>query len=170
MTFGQPSPTLATPETGPQFTRPGSRRGIGGLTIIDPRIPDQNLTFAIVGYGTRTTGPLPDSWKAGSHEAGTEFEDLFTRRGQHSANKLQPAQLDKGANIVRWMSWETWRSDPRDQYPPQPMTWEGTFCPHGLFFAHNVDAGKVLHVDLFAALGLRADIQNPPPARVWHRP
>lgn len=115
-TYAFPPKTAA----GPQFAGVG---GKAGAPQIDPRIPDQSLTFAITAFDPQ--GQNPAVWDADNNGSTANFEDLFFR------GRPTPLKIDKGTGLVIWISVETWRK-------PSTDPWQGTFFMHGIFFAHEL--------------------------------
>ena len=107
--------TLAAYPSGfPFYSKGGSQfSGIGGAggPLLDPRVPFQNLRFAITGDVTKqTAGP----WKASANGSTRTFDDLFTNESP------TPADISNGAHIVVWVSVELFRDFPRCVVMPGP--------------------------------------------------
>jgi hypothetical protein len=131
------------PAAGPKFQGLHWTNSLGG-PMIDHRLPDQSITFAI------TTDADPA--QAPDYDGSTNpFSDRF---------KGLPASVSAGANLVQWFCIELFR-DPKDT----EQVWEGTAFIHGYYFAHNAEPGG-LQVWL---AGLRDPLLNPKPTQTWKR-
>lgn len=112
-------------EAGPQFS---GFRGPGS-SLVDPRIPDQRLRFAITTFNPSSSSS-PRSWAADSKGSTARFADLFLQgRGGKGPQDIASGG---GTNLVIWISIEARRKPSQDP-------WEGTFFAHGLFFAHDLE-------------------------------
>ncbi|MGW5699898.1 hypothetical protein [Amycolatopsis japonica] len=106
---------------GRQFAGLNWTEELGG-PLIDPRIPDQDLTFAVTTDSRHGT-PL----EASANPSEWPFADLFTRW------RAEPAPIKKdGAKITFWISVEVSRPDGAEN-----REWGGTLLPHGMFFSHE---------------------------------
>lgn len=127
-------PAAPIPQAGPQFRGYGWTTARGG-PLIDHRVHDQSITFAITGHR-----PNPDDDVSTSN-----FADLFTGN---------PKDISAGDDLVQWISIELFRADPL-QSP-----WEGTVFIHGIYFAHSQEPAWVAARAAFAHL--TDPLHNPP--------
>lgn len=117
----EPSSGAVTVQGGPQFGRPaaGTLR-IAGAGLVDWRIRDQSLRFAITGDPNRNAS---DPWGAAASRSERVFDDLFISD--------QPALIKDGApSIVIWLSFTIFRHQ-------SDSLWDGTVMLPGLYFAHD---------------------------------
>lgn len=97
----------------------------GGGVLLDPRIPQQRLRFAITAF-TPLPGGGPKAWAADENGSTLKFEELFI-----SARGSTPLPIDQGTGLVIWLSVEARRKPTNDP-------WQGAFFAHGMFFAHEI--------------------------------
>ena len=110
---------------GKQFAGLNWTEELGG-PMIDPRIPAQDLTFAIT-RDSRAGTPLA----ASANPSEWPFTELFTRW------RANPAAIKKeGAAITFWISVEVNRPAGAEH-----SEWGGTLLPHGMFFSHDSEPG-----------------------------
>jgi hypothetical protein len=111
---------------------------IGG-PLIDPKIPNQTLRFALTKLLSNPSDtPLPISWDASTFPSQQKFEELFS-------TKIKPRSISQGDNLVLFFSFEARNSNLVETADRQ---FGGTFFIHGLYFGHNLepiegDAGRV---------------------------
>ena len=123
---------------GPQFAGPAGP----GKPMIDPRVPNQNLRFAITGAGGPNALPEVPAWDASANPSTANFDDLFT-------SARSPGLVSDGARLVQWFSIEVERDDEDIQRQP---TWEGALFVHGYFFSHeDEDLSKLGTISGFLA-------------------
>jgi hypothetical protein len=118
-----------------------------GGPLVDPRLPNQNLTFAI------TCSDRPE-WGATAFPRNRVFADTFE-------NVRTPVDVSKGCDLVLWLSFEAFR---RDEDLDRP--WHGSFFPQGMYFAHGPEQAPPMAV----MGGARGEAENPPAKPIWRRP
>jgi hypothetical protein len=94
------------------------------------------------------------AWRKELNPSTRSFEQLFTNVS--STHHM----IDKGADLVLWLSFEVFRDDALLHQP-----WEGTLFVNGLYFAHNKDATPAA-ANLGGAYG---EASNPTPKPIWQR-
>jgi len=99
--------SLIIPKAGPVF---GGPKGKGGIPMIDPKIPNQNLWFAITQIDAK-------------YKAEKYFSDSLGIRTR------RPAKITAGGDMLTWFSLTAIRQ--------KNKPFEGTLFTHGIFFAHN---------------------------------
>lgn len=141
----------------PQFT------GIGGAggPLLDPKIPDQSIRFAITtNFNTNLATDVLSTEK---------FDDLFLKRKETAPGRVPgtPDEVKKGADLVLWFSIEVFRgSEPVNVQSP----WEGTLFMHGCYFAHDPEPGLLSKPGFISASGgTRSGLLKPIPTRTWAR-
>jgi hypothetical protein len=115
-----------------------------GGPLIDHRLPDQSITFAITTDTDPSRAPDIDG---STHPFANRFAGL-------------PKPVSAGANLVQWFCIEVFR-------PPDDNTqvWEGTVFIHGLYFGHGAEPGG-----LQAYLAkLSNSLLRPKPQQKWQR-
>lgn len=135
------------PAAGKAFQGLGWTSTRGG-PLIDPRLPLQNIQFAL------TKNDVPNWQKQYNPSHPEAFARLFTEA------RAQPDPIDRGADLVLWMSFEVFRHDVDMSGP-----WGGHLFTHGLYFAHNPDATPRA-AQVGGAYGMAS---NPQPTRTWRR-
>lgn len=115
-----------------------------GGPLLDHRLPDQSITFAVTTDSDPSRAP---DFDGSTHP----FADRFTGL---------PAPISAGANLVQWFCIEIFR-DPTDS----AQVWEGTVFIHGLYFGHSAEPGGL---QAFLAF-LTAPLLNPKPTQTWQR-
>lgn len=135
------------PAAGKSFQGLGWSSTRGG-PLIDPYLPRQNIQFAV------TKNDIPNWRKEYNPSHPEAFAKLFT------GARAQPDPIDRGADLVLWMSFEVFRSDVDMSAP-----WGGHLFTHGMYFAHNPDATP-RPAQLGGAYGMAS---NPHPTRTWQR-
>jgi len=147
------APMMLLPSAGdPQFGQRKLNGWAPGGPLLDPRIPDQTLRFAVTDASTPTH-------QAVLNPSEQKFEDLFVK-------KALPGRIPpEGSALVTWFSIEVFR-DPKDDRD----SWEGTVFIHGLYFAHNPEP-PLLSVSGATAMlgGLRDGLLKPKPTQKWVR-
>ena len=129
----------------PQFRGPGWTGHPGG-PLLDGRVPDQSIRFAVT--------------KNFNHDLESEilstqkFEDLFISK------RAVPDSVKSGADLVLWYSVEVFRDMKQLQQP-----WEGALFIHGLYFAHDPEPKSFISM----ASNLSAELLKPAPAQKWQR-
>lgn len=115
-----PGSGAVTVKGGPQFGRPAAGLVQSGAGLVDWRISDQSLRFAITGDANRNaTG----AWRASAGPSERVFDDLFTSE--------QPSLIKDGApSIVIWLSFTIFRQQ-------SDTLWDGTVMLPGIYFAHD---------------------------------
>jgi hypothetical protein len=129
----------------PQFKGLGWTDSAGG-PMIDPRIPKQNLRFAV----TRND----PEWAAEKNPSEDDFTYMF--QGKHNVQ-----DISKGDDLVVWFSFEVYRDAEKLNQP-----WDGTLFINGLYFGHNQETPPLA----VTAGGGRDEGANPAPQRIWERP
>jgi hypothetical protein len=97
---------------------------LGGV-LLDPKIPEQNIQFAIVKKDISNEKDV--SGKKGLFTVEESFDDFKNHFQAKRTNKL-PKKIREGDNLVLNLSFTSLNIS---KYPT------GTFCIHGLFFAHE---------------------------------
>jgi hypothetical protein len=108
------------PSEGGQFGIPPGR------PLIDSKIYQQVLTFAITNLSEKTKKELSDPDENASH---MDFKSLFT-------DKQPPDEIDKGGDLVTWLSFTVKRFI-HQQMRNDPL--EGVLFVHGCYFPHEKD-------------------------------
>lgn len=127
-------PLAPIPAAGPQFQGYGWSTARGG-PLVDHRVHDQSITFAITGHRANP----------GADVSTPVFADLFTGN---------PKDISAGDDLVQWFSIELFRNQDNLQSP-----WEGTVFIHGLYFAYSQEPPWVAARAAYA--GLTAPLHNP---------
>jgi hypothetical protein len=140
-----PSSSLLPSAGDQQFKGLGWKETLGG-PLLDPRIPKQNLMFAV-------TKNDPD-WAADRNPSGEDF--LWQFQG-----KRAPDVIEKGDDLVVWFSFQVFRDEAKLK-----EAWEGTLFINGLYFGHNIDTTPLA----VKAGGGYEEAANPFPVRKWDRP
>lgn len=91
----------------------------GGL--VDPKIPYQNLSFAVT---------KSDLFPAIERDRRSSFAALF------EARRSRPADISLGDDLLTWIAFE---AEPTYETQRTGARFEGTFFVHGLFFAHGLE-------------------------------
>ena len=128
-----------------QFIGVGWSESEGGA-LVDPRIPKQNLRFAIT-WNDASRGPIEN---ASERDFFTLFENY----------RSQPAGVVDGDDLVLWVSFEVFREDSQILTP-----WTGDLFVNGFYFAHNTDQTPAM----VRAGGVYGEGANPSPERRWRR-
>jgi len=148
---GDPSAAgLLLPAAGQtQFQGIGWSSSEGGA-LVDLSIDKQNLQFAI------TKKDIPD-WEAAKNPSEKDFKTLFTSK------RSTPDDIDKGDDLVFWLSFEAFRPD--DSPSSHAYPWGGTFFVNGFYFGHNQDNTPIaLQVG-----GAYGEAWRPYPGKTWVR-
>jgi hypothetical protein len=115
----------ALPASGKQYAGPGGP----GSVMIDPQLPDQSLSIAIMKRDI-----VADVLAAYTSNAIDNFDDLFLK----SPNRLQgPESVKKGADLASWFSYTVHRDLTGELGPIAPSDFGGSLFVHGLFFSHD---------------------------------
>lgn len=98
--------------------------------LLDPRIPNQTIQFAVTLAKPPGQTEPRDRWDADQCPSTSVFEELFINPEAPSP----PRDIGQGEDIVTWLAItvENENADGR-----QGEKFQGTVFAHGLFFAHN---------------------------------
>jgi hypothetical protein len=132
---------------GPQFPGVGWTKSVGG-PLIDPRLPTQNLAFAV-------TKNDHEEWSATAFPREARFADAFEKV------RPTPADVSAGTDLVLWLSFEAFRREEDVE-----REWTGSFFPQGLFFGHGPErAPRQILIG-----GGYGEAENPRARQDWERP
>lgn len=149
------SPSGTTAAGSDQFKGVKISSDIGG-PLLDPKIPDQTIRFAITKFQDQVYENLSnksegiDRWDPDINPPSTKiYEELFFNP---ATNLPIPRDISKGERLLFWISFEIFKHD------ISSSSFEGTVFPHGFYFAHNIEPG--IDVNPFAET-IGKEIQNP---------
>lgn len=171
---------------GPQFAGPGGP----GKPLIDPRIHNQNIEFAIVD-GSGRSGDDRDVHRQLDRDPATYLFDDFSKVWEDL--RPLPELLMPSGDLVIWVSQTAWgpgwngTTPPyRERFPASGVSperfpdvphdvryllpeWGGTLFPQGIFFPH--EDISVLPPPVRLIPGVKKSQFHPgAPARTWRRP
>jgi hypothetical protein len=127
---------------GSKLLGPGGKQfgGVGGAggPMIDPRLPDQDLHFAITQRNNfePTLDIMDEYYKNNKHVFGIQdtIEDLFS---QISGKRKNPREIWHGDNLVLWLDFMARSNHLGDIKQANANIFEGAFFVNGIFFAHE---------------------------------